>query len=119
MPENKVSGQVASRGIDHSLSISSTTCIKGVFVVLIFLSHFCQYVDTNTIPYFEPYLFLRNIFGQLVVAPFLFYSGYGVMEQIKEKGNNYVNSMPKKRIFKTWFHFALAIFIYLLISFYL
>lgn len=119
MPENKVSGQVASRGIDYSLSISSTTCIKGVFVVLIFLSHFCQYIDTNTIPYFEPYLFLRNIFGQLVVAPFLFYSGYGVMEQIKEKGNNYVDSMPKKRIFKTWFHFALAIVIYLLISFYL
>lgn len=119
MPEKDVSGQAVCRKIDLGLSISSTTCIKGVFVLLIFLSHFCQYIDTNTLPYFGPYLFLRSILGQLVVAPFLFYSGYGIMEQIKKKGKNYIGSMPKKRIFKTWLHFVLAVVIYLLVSFHL
>ena len=106
-------------GIDDSLSIFLTTRVIGIFVVLIFLSHFCQYIDVNKLMYFGPYLFLRRILGQLIVAPFLFYSGYGVMEQIKEKGEDYIDDMPKKRIFKTWIHFALAVLIYLIISLYL
>lgn len=98
------------------VSISQTTCINGIFVILFFLSHFCQYVDTSSMPYFQPYLFLRSHLGQLIVAPFLFYSGYGIMEQIKTKGNRYVNDIPRKRIIKTWLHFALAIVLFLLVD---
>ena len=73
MPENEVFKQNVCVESDYSLSIPSTTSIKGIFVVLIFLSHFCQYIDINTLPYFYPYVFLRNVLGQLMVAPFLFY----------------------------------------------
>lgn len=119
MPKKEDYSHTVCKGIDYSLSIPSTTCIKGIFTILIFLSHFCQYINTNNLPYFGPYLFLRSILGQLVVAPFLFYSGYGMMEQIKKRGKAYVDDIPKKRIFKTWFHFALAVVLYLLLSFYL
>lgn len=81
--------------INNALSISQTTCVNGIFVIFVFLSHFCQYVDTSSMPYFQPYLFLRSHLVQLIVAPFLFYSGYGIMEHIKTKGNRYVNDIPR------------------------
>jgi hypothetical protein len=31
-----------------------------------------------------------------MVVPFLFYSGYGIFEQVKKKGNGYIGSFPKK-----------------------
>lgn len=102
---------------DDALSISQTTCINGIFVILIFMSHFCQYADVESVGLFKPYLLIRIILGQLVVAPFLFYSGYGIMEQITKKETAYVNRIPIKRIFKTWLHFFLAIVLYLLVSF--
>lgn len=101
-----------------ALSINQTTCINGIFVVLVFLSHFCQYVDASTIPYSRPYVFLQSHLGQLIVAPFLFYSGYGIMEQIKERGRDYINEIPHKRVIKTWLHFSLAIVLYLLVAFF-
>ena len=87
--------------------------------MLIFLSHFCSYIDTSTLPYFSGYLRLRTFLGQMVVAPFLFFSGYGVMEQVQKKKISYINAMPKKRIFKTWLHFALAVILYFGLSVYL
>lgn len=99
-----------------ALSINQTTCINGIFVILVFLSHFCQYVDASAIPYFQPYLFLQSHLGQLIVAPFLFYSGYGIMEQIKKNGMDYVNKLPHKRVIKIWLHFSLAIILFLLIA---
>ena len=100
-----------------ALSINQTTCINGIFVVLVFLSHFCQYVDVSTIPYSWPYVFFQSHLGQLIVAPFLFYSGYGIMEQIKKNGINYVNEIPHKRVIKVWLHFSLAIVLFLLVAF--
>lgn len=101
---------------DSALSISQTTCINGLFVILVFMSHFCQYVDSSVIPYFQPYVFLQSHLGQLIVAPFLFYSGYGIMEQIKTKGKNYIDDIPRKRVIKTWLHFSLAIVLFLIVS---
>ena len=99
-----------------ALSINRTTCVNGMFVILVFLSHFCQYVDTSLIPYFQPYLFLQSHLGQLIVAPFLFYSGYGIMEQIKTKGKSYIDDIPRKRVLKTWLHFSLAVVLFLIVS---
>ena len=36
--------------------------------------------------------------GQKMVSLFFFYSGFGIYESIKNKGNNYVKSLPKKGI---------------------
>lgn len=101
--DEKKAFSVMSERIEYSLSVPQTTCIKGIFVVLIFLSHSCQYIDTKTLPFFRLYLLLGSILGQLIVAPFLFYSGYGVMEQIKDKGESYVDQMPKKEYLRHGF----------------
>ena len=94
----------------RALDKEQTTCINGIFVVLVFLSHFGQY---ERMPWNKPILAI----GQLMVAPFLFFSGSGSMEQIKKIGDVYINHMPRKRIFKFYLHFCMALCIYLLLSF--
>ncbi len=94
----------------RALSKEQTTCINGIFVLFVFLSHFGQY---ETMPW-NP--LLLGI-GQLMVAPFLFYSGYGIMEQIQRKGHTYIDGMPRKRILKFYIHFCMALCIYLALSF--
>ena len=77
----------------RALNKEQTTCINGIFVLFVFLSHFGQY---ETMPWNN----LLLAIGQLMVAPFLFYSGYGIMEQIQRRGIVYIDSMPRKRILK-------------------
>lgn len=95
---------------NRALDKKETTCINGIFVVFVFLSHFGQY---ETMPWDR----ILSAIGQLMVAPFLFYSGYGIMEQIQKKGNKYIDSMPRKRILKFYIHFCMALTIYLVLSF--
>lgn len=54
--------------------------------------------------------------GQLIVVPFLFFSGYGIMYQICKKGSEYIESIPKSRIFKVWIQFVFAILLFLLVD---
>ena len=95
---------------NRALSKEQTTCINGIFVLFVFLSHFGQY---ETMPWNR----LLLAIGQLMVAPFLFYSGYGIMEQIQRRGIVYIDSMPRKRILKFYIHFCMALFLYLILSF--
>lgn len=95
---------------NRALNKEQTTCINGIFVLFVFLSHFGQY---ETMPWNGVLLAI----GQLMVAPFLFYSGYGIMEQIKRRGIVYIDSMPRKRILKFYIHFCMALCIYLFLSF--
>lgn len=101
---------------ENYLSISTTTCIKGFFVFLVFLSHSRQYVEyNNSIDIL--YTIFQNRLGQLIVCMFLFYSGYGIYESIKKKGKDYINKLPKNRILKLIIHFDIALIIYYLLSF--
>ena len=100
-------------GVDQALSIPQTQTIKGAFVISIFLSHFCSYV--MFVEWFDkPLMEYCHWLGQLVVAPFLFYSGYGVFESVKRKGFPYVASFPKKRILKVLVHFDFAVMLFLI-----
>lgn len=93
------------------LSRDNTTAVKGIFVVLVFMSHFLQYYKMSG-PFDVLYKEIRLFLGQLVVVMFLFYSGYGIYESIKRKGTSYVKSFPKNRVLKTLFHLDLAILIF-------
>lgn len=96
---------------DDYLSKEKTSSIKGLFILLVFFSHFNGYVIYNN--YFDLlWLKIISLFGQTMVTLFLFYSGYGVMESIKKKGKNYVETIPKKRIFITILKFDLAVLIF-------
>ncbi len=90
-----------------------TAAINGIFTILIFLSHASQYLQLNE-AIDRPYLYFRTYLGQLVVVSFLFFSGYGMMESIFKKGQSYIKSIPTKRLFKTWYHFAIAIVLFLI-----
>lgn len=95
------------------LSRNDTTAIKGIFVFMVFLSHFTQYYQMST-TFDNPYKWLKGNSGQLVVVMFLFYSGYGIYESVKRKGTDYIKTFPKNRCLKTLFHLDVAVIIYLI-----
>lgn len=97
-------------------SIPQTQAIKGIFVITIFFSHFCSYVNLN-MWYDTPLQKYCSFLGQLMVAPFLFYSGYGIFESLKQKGLAYIGTFPQKRILKTLLHFDFAVVLYLILDF--
>ncbi len=100
---------------EESFSRDVTDSVKGIFIWLVFLSHFKSYV-TYTAPLDLAGKKISTLLGQLIVACFLFYSGYGVCEAIKRKGTPYVKSIPKKRVLSTLIKFDIAVAIYLAIS---
>ncbi len=92
--------------------LDHTQCdtVKGFFILMVFVSHFMQYVA-------QAGGYVVNLFiGQLMVAPFLFYSGYGVMESIKAKGVAYVRTMPKRRILTTLLNFDVAVIAFIILD---
>ena len=97
------------------LSKDYTQVVKGVFIIIVFLSHIKGYADFAS----KGDIFVKNILqylGQLMVAFFLFVSGYGVFEAIKKKGKEYICFFPKNRIAKTFFDFSLAILLFLFLD---
>lgn len=96
---------------DSYLSVTQTQSIKGLFVITVFFSHFCSYVHL-TEWYDVPVQEYCQILGQLMVVPFLFYSGYGIYESVRIKGAGYIKTFPKKRILKTLFHFDCAVLLF-------
>lgn len=97
------------------LSIQNTNIIKGIFVITVIFSHCSQYITLDG-TYDEPYLHFQGFLGQMIVAMFLFYSGYGVMESITKKGWSYVKSIPTKRFVKVLVNFDIAVLLYLILD---
>ncbi len=98
------------------LSVENTQAIKGIFILMVFFSHFNSYITLKENTFNTVYQVLFSIIGQSMVAPFLFYSGYGVMESVKQKGMTYILKMPKNRILTTLFNFDLAIVLFYVLS---
>lgn len=97
------------------LDKKQTASINGFFIILVFICHFSSYVELNN-QYDKLFLLFYEKICQLVVTTFLFYSGYGVMKSIQNKGESYIRSMPKNRILKTFITFGIAIMLYVLID---
>ena len=108
-----------TRRNDKYLDKNYTNIVKGFFLLFVFVRHFIQYKTPFSSTWYDTIgLKINSQLGQLIVTMFLFYSGYGIMESIKRKGNEYVNSIPKKRILPTWLHFAFAVSIFAVVYFY-
>ena len=97
------------------ISISSTMAVKGFFVLLVFLRHYKGFVELEG-PLDQPFLTLDSWLSQLIVALFLFYSGYGVYLSWMKKGDAYRRTMPKKRLLATLLHFDLAVLLYMILN---
>lgn len=105
---------------DSYLSKDSTNSIKGIFILLILLSHSIPYIrdcgySFNGIIDFCFDKFFR-LLSQLVVVMFLFYSGYGVGESYKLKGTPYVKAMPRHRILGTLLNFDVAVIVFIVLD---
>lgn len=95
------------------LSRHQSNSIKGFFVLWVLVRHFSEYVES------AGGLFWDLHFGQLIVAMFLFYSGYGVMCSIRDKGMAYVWKMPVHCCLRTYLNFSVAVAIYALLNLFL
>ena len=102
------------------LSKSQSNVIKGFFILLVFLSHAQQYITNSGYSYERlgdsAYMKMNSAMGQLIVAMFLFYSGYGVMESVKLKGDLYLKQFPQKRILTTILNFDIAVIFFALLA---
>ena len=99
-------------GWEDFLGKDQTTCIKGIFVLMIFLSHFNSYtagvLETGKLN--SIYLLVFTYVSQLMVVPFLFYSGYSICYSIINK-KDYIKKFPKNRFLKVLFQFTLLFII--------
>jgi len=77
------------------MELKNTNAIKGIFVWMIVLSHYRGYYKSNKIYIYRTIL---NYLGQKMVSLFLFYSGFGIYESIKNKGIKYIRTLPRKII---------------------
>lgn len=113
-----ISGMTAAKKgefFEDYCSPRNTGTINGIFSILIFISHAVYYVKPDGV-WDEPYFALKAFLGQLVVVSYLFYSGFGIMESYKKKGTPYIKAIPVHRLFKTWYHFAIVIVMYAIVS---
>ena len=103
------------------ISKNQSNCIKGVFIIFVFARHIWPYIKDAGVVFTgiddRIFHFIDSTLGQLIVAMFLFYSGYGVMESYRKKGIEYVNGIPKRRILTTLLNFDVAVCVFLLVDF--
>lgn len=105
---------------ENYLALDRTNAIKGLFILLVFLSHARNCISTlpqySSDPLNSFYDLFQDHLGQGVVVMFLFYSGYGVMESIKKKGSDYIHTFPKNRFAKTLLHFDIAVLLFVILD---
>lgn len=97
------------------LSLEGTNAIKGIFAIIILCSHMGGYMSFTDAWADRSYLRIIWFIGQLMVAPFLFYSGYGLFHSFKNKPG-YVSGFFKKRFLKILVHFDLAVALFILVQ---
>jgi hypothetical protein len=97
------------------LSKDNTASINGIFVLFVFLRHFSQYITFSKYDYL--FDLVDTFLGQMIVVPFLFYSGYGIMISIINKGDSYIKTIPRKRFLKVWYHYMLAVGLFIIMNY--
>ena len=106
---------------EEYISKNQSNCVKGVFIIFVFARHIWPYIKDAGVIFtgMDDRIFhlIDGTLGQLIVAMFLFYSGYGVMESYRKKGIDYVNGIPKRRILTTLLNFDVAVCVFLLVDF--
>ena len=103
------------------MSKDSTDAIKGIFILLVFFRHANEYVKQSG---FEYSSIANNLFSmtdsflsQLMVVMFLFFSGYGIVYSIINKGDKYIRNIPRHRILNTLLNFDIAVACFIILSF--
>ena len=90
----------------------NTRAVNGFFVAFILLRH-CAKTEIFSTPYDAAFLSFGGFLGQMIVATFLFYSGFGITESIQRKGYAYVRDMPRRHFLGLLVRFEIVTAIYL------
>ena len=102
------------------LNRDTTTAINGFFILIVLVNHANQYISGTGFTYTSwmdaSYRHVASYVGQLIVAMFLFNSGFGVMESIKHKKDEYVRNMPKRRILPVLANFDIAVLVFCVLN---
>ena len=64
------------------ISKENSSAINGIFILLVFISHFLSYGTKEAFLDIKLLEKLTIIHGQIMVAPFLVFSGYGIQSNI-------------------------------------
>ena len=97
-------------------SPEKTNSVKGIFIIIVLFSHLNRYLQLSDSIFDQSYVHFLYFIGQSVVAPFLFYSGFGVLFSIRKKGRPYVADLFKKRFLRVLLHFDIAILLFVLVN---
>ena len=98
-------------GFEDYMSPQKTGALKGIFVIIVVLSHLRQYITLDSSALNLPFQEFMVFLGQLMVVVFLFYSGYGVLLGLRKK-DGYAVSIITKRVPKVLIHFDIAVLIF-------
>ncbi len=99
--------------VEDYISPKGTLAVKGLFVIIVFLSHSAGYVTYGSGLIHSLMTKTCSALGQLMVIPFFFYSGYGIAVSAATK-KDYGKNLPKKRILPLFMKFAFAVILYLI-----
>ncbi len=102
-------------GFEDYMSPHKTGSVKGVFVIIVLLSHVRQYVTLDNAPLHGPFKDVMSFLGQLMVVMFLFYSGYGIFLGLQKK-KGYAKSIIIQRAPKVLIHYDMAIVLYFILG---
>ena len=97
------------------LSLDGTNAIKGVFAIIILCSHMGGYLTLDDSFGNRTYTHTMFYLGQTMVAPYLFYSGFGIFYSFRHK-TRYSSGFFKNRFLKILLHFDLAILLFLIVQ---
>ena len=100
------------------ISIRQTNVIKGIFVILVLLSHGSSYLNLTGV-LDTPYKSLQSHLGQMVVSMFLFYSGFGMIKSIMKKRFGYIKTLPVKRFLIVVLNFDIAVILFEIMNIFL
>lgn len=105
-----------SRFNQDYIAYKQSNANKGICAALILFSHLFQYITPMTLSDRLCNTIL-SVIGQLMVALFFFYSGYGIHQKaLRDKEVTYFNTFFEKRIVKTLVKFDAALLLYILLN---
>lgn len=95
--------------VNKYLSKSNTDCLKGLFALIVVSAHLRNnllWINDTIIGQFF------TVTGYLSVAMFFFFSGYGMTFQYENKGKQYIEQFPKRRLWDFYIKYVVVIAIY-------
>lgn len=98
------------------MSFSQANALKGFFALIIFFLHVRTSFELADTFADRSFNIVCDLIGQLSVTLFFFYSGYGIMESVKNKPN-YINSFFKNRLLKILLHFDITVVLYIIANY--